>query len=374
MSDLPAAFALQPGLDLSPGWLDWLSAVLAEDTACVSAAPPADWGQALPLLGAHGLAPLLYSRLRNCSASLPPTLLAALAEAWRASAVRSLRMEIELGRLLDGLAAAGVPCLLLKGAALGRLVYASPAERPVSDLDLLVPRAGLAPAAAVLARLGYRLPGPSARGPIGRWFYRWRAELPAVGRSSENRGLLVELHWSLVELPYYMVRIDMAEAWQQARPLPGLPAALAPDPAVLLLHACAHLALHHSRDPRLIWLVDVDRLARSELDWGRVLRLAQAWGLGLAVAACLSAAGHWLATPIPGSVFAALAALPADPVAAAMWGLGDEKLPGRWWRRAWATWAAFDARQRVRYAGWLALRTVYRPLEWIGRSGRLWPN
>ncbi|MGQ9768533.1 MAG: hypothetical protein ACUVSS_14750 [Anaerolineae bacterium] len=88
----------------------------------------------------------------------------------------------------------------------------------------------------------------------------------------------------------------------------------------------------------------------------------------------LEAADRWLGTPVPAAVRAALARLASDPIGRAMWGLGDEQLPGRWWRRPWATWAAFDARQRARYAGWLALRTVYRPLEWIGRSGRPWPN
>ena len=29
--------------------------------------------------------------------------------------------------------------MLLKGAALGRLVYGSPADRPIGDLDLLIP-------------------------------------------------------------------------------------------------------------------------------------------------------------------------------------------------------------------------------------------
>lgn len=378
-----APFRLSAGPGLSAGWLHWLGTALTADEDFPAPAPPADWAAALPALDAHRLAPLLHSRLQGRALAAPAEFLAALAEAFRASAVRSLRMEIELRRLIAGLAAAGVPCLLLKGAALGRLVYANPAERPVSDLDLLVPRRGFPAAARVLAGLGFRLHGPSPQGRIGRCFYRYRAELPAVGASVENQGLLVELHWSLAELPYYMDRIDMAEVWRSACPLPaeedgrrtsvrdvptpGLPAQV-PDPAVLLLHACAHLALHHSRDLRLIWLVDLDRLVRRAApDWPAVLSLADAWGLGLAVSTCLEAAGRWLGTPVPADVRGELARLAADPVGRAMWGLGDEALPGRWWRRTWATWTAFDARQRVRYAGWLALRAAYRPVEWIGR-------
>ncbi len=428
-----APFRLPAEAQLSDSWLGWLGAALTADDGSRIPAPPSGWAEVLPALDAHRLAPLLYTQLRNHATPSSAQFLAALAEAFRASAVRSLRMETELARVLAGLAAAEVPCLLLKGVALGQLVYPSPAERPVSDLDLLVPRERLAQAAAVLAGLGYRLHGPSPQGRLGQSFYRYRAELPAVGTLPENQGLLVELHWSLAELPYYMDRINMAEVWESARPLGGrrtldnddgrrtldnddgrrtlvrnsdpsgrrtlvrvtgrtphlgaehrMDAApwcgtqdgrrtsvrdllQIPDPAVLLLHACAHLALHHSRDLRLIWLVDLDRLARSGLDWGRVVALAEQWGLGHAAIVALSAAQRWLGTPLPSSVSDALAELPEDPVGRSMWGLGDEKLPGRWWRRALATWAAFDARQRLGYAGWLALRVALRPAEWLGR-------
>lgn len=367
-----APLQLSPGLSLPPAWLTWLRDVLSSGDDSPPPLWPADWAEVLPALNAHRLAPLLYTQLRNHATPSSAEFLAALAEAFRASAVRSLRMEGELKRVLAGLAAADVPCLLLKGVALGRLVYPSPAERPVSDLDLLVPRERLTQAAAVLTGLGYRLHSPSPQGRLGQSFYRYRAELPAVGTLLENQGLLVELHWSLAELPYYMDRIDMAEVWENAGPLDGRRTTVrdslqAPDPAVLLLHACAHLALHHSRDLRLIWLVDLDRLARSDLDWERVIALAERWGLGHPAMTCLSAARRWLGTPLLSAVLDSLAALAEDPVGRAMWGLGDETLPGRWWRRARATWAAFDAQQRVRYAGWLALRVLLKPTEWLAR-------
>lgn len=362
-------FTLRGGASLPEAWLRWLGAVLAGREA-TSPAPPTDWDAALPAIAAHSLAPLLYVTLKETPAAppLPAEAAAALAAAFQANATRSLRLELALERLIAALAGRGVPCLLLKGAALGRTVYDSPAERPVSDLDLLVPRPGLVAAQRCLADLGYRRQGPSADGWLGRWLYRYKAELIAVGRSPENQGLLVEAHWTLVELPYYIERIDIAEAWRNTQPVAGLAHAQVPAPALLLIHACAHLALHHSRDLRLIWLVDLDRLVRrAPLDWPTVIGLADAWGLGLAVSACLAAAGRWLGTPVPANVRDELARLTADPAGRAMWGLGDEVLAGRGWRRAAATWAAFSPRQRGRYAAWLALRTAYRPLERIGR-------
>ncbi len=360
-------FALR-GASLPEAWLRWLARVLAGGPA---GTPPAgDWRAALSAVEAHSLAPLLYATLKHTAAAnnLPADMFPALAAAFQASAARSLRMEMALERITAALAGRDVPCLLLKGAALGRTVYASPAERPVSDFDLLAPRASLAAAQRALAGLGYARLSPPADGRLGRWLYRYKAESVAMGRAAGNQGLLVEVHWTLTELPYYIEAIDIAEAWRAAGPAPGLPGAGIPDPATLLIHGCAHLALHHSRDLRLIWLVDLHRLVTgAALDWQRVLHLAETWRLGLAVAAGLDAAGRWLGTAVPGDVRAALAHLAADPAGRAMWGLGDELLAGRWWRRAAATWAAFDGRQRIRYAAWLALRAAYRPVEWIRR-------
>ena len=49
-----------------------------------------------------------------------------------------------------------MPVLLLKGAALGRMVYGSPAERPISDFDLLIPADGS-------SRRGRRWPSASTK-------------------------------------------------------------------------------------------------------------------------------------------------------------------------------------------------------------------
>ena len=185
-----------------------------------------------------------------------------------------------------------------------------------------------------MVALGYAAHGPLGGGFFGRWQRRYRSELQLVCTHPDRRGLVVELHWSLVELPYYIERIPMADFWAATAPCDGLPGASIPDPAALLQHSCAHLALHHSRALRLIWLVDVDRLAKSpSLDWDALIARSGRWGLGLATQATLQATAAWLGTPLPTSVMARLAELADDPVSRAMWGLGDE-VPGRARRRA----------------------------------------
>ncbi len=360
-----APFTLRARAPVSPAWLAWLGAALRGDRPALPGAMPDERQDQWPALEAHGVLPLLYVRLRDDPAwpSLPQATRDALTLAFQASATRSLRMEAELTRIAAALATAGVPVGLLKGSAMGRSVYGSPAERPVSDLDLLVPAAEAQTACRTVAGLGFRPLGLAGEGRLGRWQRRYRAELALTAAVPERGGLLVELHWSLVELPYYIDRISLAEVWAAMQPRPDLPGASLPDPAVLLLHACAHLAFHHSQDLRLIWLVDLDRLARwPALDWAQVLARTERWNLGLAVAASLAAAHRWLGTPAPGDVRARLDQLAADPVGRSMWGLGDER-PGRAWRRAATTWAAFTPRQRSRYGAWLALRTLAWPVE-----------
>jgi len=335
-----------------------------------TAALPDDLAAVAPALDDHGVMPLLYLRLRDSAAwpRLSSDAQAALVEAFQAAATRTLLQETALTNLTASLTAAGVRVALLKGAATGRTVYDSPAERPVSDFDLLVLRDQVEVARMVLVDLGFRELNLPQRGLLGERLRRFRAELPFAGTGPQYGGLLVELHWALLEMPYYIDRIPMAEVWDSAEPVDGA-GAWRPDHATLLVHAAAHLALHHSRDLRLIWLLDVDRLAASPvLDWQRVVRLADAWNLALAVQTTLAVTARWLGTPVPPEIVARLQQRADDPAGRALWGLGDERT-GRAWRRALTTLAVLPPRAKLAYAGWLALRTTVAAGEALrGRS------
>ncbi len=321
------------------------------------------WEQIVADLAGHDVAPFLYSQVRTTAQwpTLPGMVQSAWGQAFQTHGVRSHLMENELHQIVAALQAAGVPVMLLKGAALGRLVYGSPAERPVNDLDLLVPADAIDAARKVLGERDYL---PQGLFWLGRWQRRYRAELPMVCQAADRRRLLVELHWSLLELPYYIARIPIAEIWQLARPAPGMPDASVPDSTTLLLHGCAHQMMHHHHERRLLWLLDIDRLVRlGDLDWDTVLRRGQRWGLLLTLRTMLTEAVALLETPVPTPVLTALANCPTEAVERTMWGVGDER-PGRAWRRARATAVAFDGGQRLAYLGWLALRGV----SWLPES------
>ncbi len=352
-------FELRAKAPLPADWLVWLGAALRVTRPEPTAPLPGDLAAVAPALDDHGVMPLMYLRLRDSAAwpRLPGDAQAALVEMFQAAATRTLLQEAALTNLTASLTAAGVRVALLKGAATGRTVYDSPAERPVSDFDLLAPSDQVEAARAVLVDLGFRELNLPQRGLLGERLRRFRAELPFAGTGPQYGGLLVELHWALLEMPYYIDRIPMAEVWDGAEPVTGF-AAWRPDHAVMLVHAAAHLALHHSRDLRLIWLLDVDRLAASPaLDWDKVVRLAGDWNLALAVQTTLAVAAAWLGTPVPSEVMAGLQRRADDRAGRALWGLGDER-PGRAWRRAMTTLTVLAPRAKLAYAGWLALRTA----------------
>ncbi len=66
------------------------------------------------------------------------------------------RIEAQIPVLIDHLAAAGIPAVLLKGPVTRRRLYGPEELRPVADVDLLVPARLHRRARRRLARLGYR--------------------------------------------------------------------------------------------------------------------------------------------------------------------------------------------------------------------------
>lgn len=329
--------------------------------------PDLPWEALLPRLREERLSPFVYTQLRATPQwrALPGLAQQTLSRDFQEFSVRAFLVDAELARAVESLAAIGVPVLLLKGAALGRTVYSSTAERPAGDLDILIASDQVEAARRALHGLGYAAGGFYW---LPRWQRRYRAELPMHRQTAEGLRVLLELHWALVEAPYYIDRIPSQEVWQHAQPAPQLPGAFLPDPAVLLIHCCAHLALHHSQEMRLFWLLDLDRLARwPALDWDATLALAQRWQLDLAVSRIMSQVATLFGTPLPAEVAQWLAQPRPDPVQHRLWGVADAR-PGRAWRRVAATWAVAPPAQRRRYAAWVALRGLLWAPEQLARA------
>ena len=87
----------------------------------------------------------------------------------------------------------GIPVMPIKGALLQHWLYDDPADRPLTDVDLLVPEAGLGPAIRALAAAGYRLTEHTSVG----------------GAVLETRfGLMLDLHGRLFGSARYLLTTD----------------------------------------------------------------------------------------------------------------------------------------------------------------------
>lgn len=266
--------------------------------------PTVLWTELVSAARQHGLAALLFAALSDTAdPTLPAAPLAELRDIFLRSRMANRLANDALGILLDGFAKANVSMLVLKGAALSAMLYPEPGLRPFGDLDLMLHRAELARAQAVLESCDYKLIGERHEG-FSETF------LKSLNYANFNSlGPAVDLHWHLFAPMYYRRRISMDFFW--TRPLPFKVAgrdAFALGPLPQLVHLAAHAGLH-ARVP-LVWLYDISLWIErygSEIDWDEFVAIVQELELAAAVADKLSSAVDWWSAPVPPSVLTRLA-------------------------------------------------------------------
>jgi Uncharacterised nucleotidyltransferase len=214
-----------------------------------------EWALARAVAAIHGISPLLAgtSRWRG-----PPAWTRFLAGQRTHTESRYLRIRQTLD-LLDARArASGIAVLPLKGAALHALGIYSAGERPMADIDLLVPEAQATRCCELLAGMNFR-----------ETYRTWKHRVlslpddPAVAALGESAGnaFNIEVHCHIAEaLP--KVRVDITAIVFPDALQPGLNAY--PSKGALLLHMLLHTAgTLVFRAVRLLQLHDIARLMAS---------------------------------------------------------------------------------------------------------------
>jgi hypothetical protein len=247
-----------------------LSAVISGDRAAAAALGHFDPEAIRRVARRHGVLPLVADRCASWDAAGPVADL--LRSDAMAHAAADLVREVELGRVLDGLAAADVDVLLLKGAQLAYTHYMRPDLRPRADTDLLV-RAGARGAAHdALVALGYDAPAQVSGDFVTHqaFYARHRQGVAVHG---------VDLHWRIANPQLFARLLTFQELWSTAVPIPALGTTARGLSSVhALLLACVHRVAHHYDDDCLIWLFDIHRIASrlSAGEWETFLSLADA--------------------------------------------------------------------------------------------------
>lgn len=220
----------------------------------------ADAGALVRLAEFEGAALWLQRRLKSLGIALDGEPGVRLGASAKRAAAHSLRTDAEATQTLAILAAANVPAVLLKGAAMRRISARVPYAdaRVSSDVDLIVPAASAQRAWDALLANGYAPPG--AAGPSDGH------HLPALAGSI---GIGVEIHTTTV------AGLPAAEAWQRATH-DGAAHLAVPSDTELLWHAVAHAVVTASDVGRSgvrlrYWLDPAALLAAGvAIDWDRI--------------------------------------------------------------------------------------------------------
>lgn len=203
------------------------------------------------------------------------------------------------GLAVAGLEAAGIPTLILKGAALIDGYYRDPAMRPMTDVDVLVPNHR---ADAALSLLGH---------------HGWRADVRADAQFRRVRhavalrdpsGRTLDLHWAIHEDDCRPGADD--DVWARAVPACiGTVTTLAPSAESLLLNVIGHGA--KSPEGAIRWVADASLIIRAgSVDWDRLVEEAMERRFVVRTRSCLAYLAGALGVSIPREVVERLRALP----------------------------------------------------------------
>lgn len=269
------------------------------------------WEQVISLAASHRVLGLLGRHLsaRNWR-NVPVWVCQHVQNYFRVVALQANALKSELADVTSALEGASIPVVSFKGPTLAFELYGNGVVRPSADLDILVSRGDVGRAGEVLRAAGY---APETQfSPAQEKVHlrldsvlNWHRAAPPG--TLIPQGFAVELHWAITS-PCLPFKLDYHVVEPQLKKLclPGV----APEKALvrslasedLLLILCVHGAKHLWE--RLIWLCDIAEMVTKtpELDWARVMRLAQERGVLRMTILALVLARDVLGTPLPGEV------------------------------------------------------------------------
>jgi hypothetical protein len=274
------------------------------------------WDAAARLAVAHGLGPMLLWAVRQDQDARAAGLdVARLVEDAQRAAAVYLRLERAQRQVNDALAAAGIPALWLKGAALAVSVYPQPTLRPMDDLDVLVPHEQGEAALRVMQGIGFDFYIMDGLRPVssGDALHMWLSPHHYHLKGGLGSAVILELHTRLLSDDDRLLSLEhLGWFWEHQThlrtPAVGEFAALAPE--AHLLYLCAHAELQHGEAQfYLLRYFDLHRMiAHHALDWEIVIDQAVALGWTFAVERALRLTAACFATPIASSILDALVA------------------------------------------------------------------
>jgi hypothetical protein len=234
----------------------------------------------------HGILPIMLRKLQERGdAHLPQDagLMEMLSDLRQKSTLvtgQSMLLQYHGDRIMKALAAGGIPARIVKGPVFARTLYHHLADRPFTDIDILVDPTHLPNANRVIAACGFELGSNEAQSNDLQEF-KWLEK--------ENSSLLIELHGNLVHDSGMRRRLSLG--FKELRTIDG---EATDTPAAMLTIAIVHAAGGH-KFHRLQLCVDVlqgVRALQSPDAEARLLEAARMTGIELELATVLNVTGR----------------------------------------------------------------------------------
>ena len=260
----------------------------------------AQWRQAVPFdeIDTHTqrLVPCIYRNVRSLGGDDP--ILGRMKGVYRRTWVSNRLRLAACENLLGIFDRAGIPSVLLKGAAILVRWTSDSGLRPMVDVDVLVRREQRRMALAHLLAAGYKLGWIRADRFTDREFHKVHAvEL------RDPAGIRIDLHWRA--LLNGRARDQDRAFWDLALPVrlaDSTTHVLSPEDH--LYHTCAHAASWND-GARIDWAADAAMILReagSRFDWDRFVAHARRDGIDLPVRTFVALLRDLLNIPVPRTV------------------------------------------------------------------------
>ena len=231
-----------------------------------------DWRVVTRLAVAARAVPVVAKRIGSALGGGLPSAAAPLGRLAMVEEFELARMDERLSETLEAFDRSGVPAVLLKGAALARSVFESFGNRPMLDLDVLVPAEHVVSAREAALSAGWVWRHDARYAP----FFSTHHHLPPLVDGRGTRALL-ELHTGLFphRHPFALNAEDTAS--RAVRLSRGGREFLVPAAEDHVVYLCAHWMWWHMMNGGA-WRAhcDVGALAeRGGLNWERTVRRAR---------------------------------------------------------------------------------------------------
>ena len=249
-----------------------------------------EWDVLLDAAIKHGVAPLLYQRVKNLD-SIPKDILAGLGKAYYGNVLRNARYYQELSEILKQFQDNDIEVIVLKGAYLAKTVYQSDALRVIGDIDLMVK--DLPKVQKLLLQLGYKQKKHNLSIEEQCLIHHCLIDFTKQG------AFKIDVHWNLDVI--FKINPDML--WQAAEPCTiGDIKVLSLSPEDLLFHVCFHAA-YANNFVGMRFLYDIEKtIAYYEIDWNLLFARASVWQADKVVYLALYIAKDCLDAKVPDNV------------------------------------------------------------------------